>query len=128
MVKVATGKLKRLNIYGGDYDTIDGTGVRDYIHVMDLAQGHIAALSYLFNGGSSLTVNLGAGRGISVLELVRVFEKVSGRLIPYEIVERRPGDIATCFADSSLAEKILDWHALREVDEMCADYWVSVNS
>jgi UDP-glucose 4-epimerase len=128
IAKVAAGKLKKLNIYGGDYETVDGTGVRDYIHVMDLAQGHIAALSHLCNSGSSLTVNLGTGRGISVLELVRAFERVSGRLVPYEIVERRPGDIATCFADSSLAGKILDWHALRGVDEMCADYWVSVNS
>ena len=123
VAQVAIGKLDKLRVYGGDYPTNDGTGVRDYIHVMDLAQGHVAALSQLFNGGLSFTVNLGAGRGYSVLDVIRAYEKVSGRVIAYEIVARRPGDIAVCYADPMLAAEILDWHATRGIDEMCADSW-----
>ena len=120
---VAIGKLNKLRVYGGDYATSDGTGVRDYIHVMDLAQGHVAAISYLFTGRASFTANLGTGRGYSVLEVIRAYEKASSRPIPFEIVGRRPGDIATCYADASLAASILDWRATREIDEMCADSW-----
>jgi UDP-glucose 4-epimerase len=123
VAQVAIGKLDKLRVYGGDYPTVDGTGVRDYIHVTDLAQGHVAALSQLFNSGSSFTVNLGTGRGYSVLEVVRAYEKASGRTIPCEIVARRPGDIAACYADPSLAAEILDWRATRGLDEMCRDSW-----
>jgi UDP-glucose 4-epimerase len=123
VAQVATGKLDKLRVYGGDYPTPDGTGVRDYIHVMDLAQGHVVALSQLFNGGPSFTVNLGTGRGYSVLDVIRAYEKASGRAIPYEIVARRPGDIAACYADPALAAEILDWHATRGIDEMCVDSW-----
>jgi UDP-glucose 4-epimerase len=123
VAQVAIGKLDKLRVYGGDYPTPDGTGVRDYIHVMDLALGHVAALSQLFNGGPSFTVNLGTGRGYSVLDVIRAYEKASGRAIPYEIVARRPGDIAACYADPALAAEILDWHATRGIDEMCADSW-----
>lgn len=123
VAQVAIGKLEKLHVYGGDYPTDDGTGVRDYIHVMDLAQGHVAALSQLFNGNSSFTVNLGTGRGYSVLDVIHAYEKASSRRIPFEIVERRPGDIAVCYADASLAAEILNWHAMRGIDEMCVDSW-----
>ena len=123
VAQVAIGKLDKLRVYGGDYPTADGTGVRDYIHVMDLAQGHVVALSQLFNGGPSFTVNLGTGRGYSVLDVIHAYEKASGCAIPYEIVARRPGDIAVCYADASLAASMLDWHATRGIDEMCADSW-----
>ena len=124
VAQVAIGKLNKLRVYGGDYPTDDGTGVRDYIHVMDLAQGHVAAISQLFDrGGASFTVNLGTGRGYSVLDVIRAYEKASLRPIPFEIVERRPGDIAACYADPVLAAVILDWHATRGIDEMCADSW-----
>lgn len=123
VAQVAIGKLNKLRVYGGDYATADGTGVRDYIHVMDLAQGHVAALSYLFTDRASFTANLGAGRGYSVLEVIRAYEKASSRPIPFEIVGRRPGDIAACYADASLAASILDWRATRGIDEMCADSW-----
>lgn len=123
VAQVAIGKLNKLRVYGGDYATADGTGVRDYIHVMDLAQGHVAALSHLFTGRASFTVNLGAGRGYSVLEVIRAYEKASSRPIPFEIVGRRPGDIAACYADASLAASILDWRVTRGIDEMCADSW-----
>ena len=103
--QVAVGKRPRLQVFGNDYDTPDGTGVRDYIHVTDLAEGHVAALRYLLDGGGrSLTVNLGTGQGCSVLRLVRAFEKASGRPIPYDIVARRPGDVAACYADATLAQ------------------------
>ena len=122
VAQVAIRKLDKLRVYGSDYPTADGTGVRDYIHVMDLAQGHVAALSQLFNGGS-FTVNLGTGRGYSVLDVIQAYEKASGRAIPYEIVARRPGDIAACYADVSLAASMLDWRATRGLDEMCVDSW-----
>ena len=123
ITQVAVGKLPRLRIFGNDYDTPDGTGVRDYIHVLDLADGHVAALRYLLEQQRSITANLGTGRGHSVLELLRAFEQASGRTIPYEIVARRPGDIGACYADASLAHELLGWTAGRGVAEMCADSW-----
>ena len=122
--QVAVGKRPRLQVFGNDYDTPDGTGVRDYIHVTDLAEGHVAALRYLLDGGGrSLTVNLGTGQGCSVLSLVRAFEKASGRPIPYDIVARRPGDVAACYADATLAREYLGWQATRDIDTMCTDTW-----
>lgn len=121
--QVAVGKLPELYVYGDDYDTPDGTGVRDYIHVMDLAQGHLNALEKLVHGSGLSTYNLGTGKGYSVLEIVAAFEKASGKKIAYKIVARRPGDIATCYADPSLAEAVLGWKAMRGIDEMCADAW-----
>ena len=121
--QVAIGKLKKLNIFGGDYNTLDGTGVRDYIHVVDLAKGHVKILQVLHEKSQLVTVNLGTGKGYSVLEIVRAFEKASGRTIPYQIVERRPGDIDACYADTSYASKKLDWKAEYELDEMCQDSW-----
>jgi UDP-glucose 4-epimerase len=122
--QVAVGKRPRLQVFGNDYDTPDGTGVRDYIHVTDLAEGHVAALRYLLDGGGrSLTVNLGTGQGCSVLGLVRAFEKASGRPIPYDIVARRPGDVAACYADATLAREYLGWQATRDIDTMCTDTW-----
>ncbi|MBI3147577.1 MAG: UDP-glucose 4-epimerase GalE [Betaproteobacteria bacterium] len=123
IAQVASGKRARLQIFGADYPTADGTGVRDYIHVMDLAAGHLAALDYLQRQFGSITVNLGTGRGYSVLELVRAFERACGRVIPYEIVARRPGDIASCFADATLARDTLRWEAKRTLEDMCADAW-----
>jgi UDP-glucose 4-epimerase len=123
VAQVAVGKLPRLRVYGGDYPTPDGTGVRDYIHVVDLALGHLAALEHLSSHPSPITVNLGTGQGTSVLEMIRAFEKASGRKVPYEIVARRPGDVAECYADPSLAMKLLGWKAGRGVDQMCADQW-----
>jgi len=123
VAQVAVGKLPRLRVFGNDYPTRDGTGVRDYIHVVDLARGHLAALDYLTRKPSLVTVNLGTGRGYSVLEMIRAFEKASGRKVPYEVVPRRPGDIAECYADPALAQKLLGWQAGRGVDEMCADQW-----
>lgn len=123
--QVAAGTLERLAVFGKDYPTPDGTGVRDYIHVMDLAEGHLAALAYLDAqaGGTLLTTNLGTGRGISVLEMVAAFERASGKPIPYAFVARRPGDVASCYADTSLAERLLGWKARLGVDDMCADAW-----
>ena len=124
VTQVAVGKRDRLQVFGNDYDTIDGTGVRDYIHVSDLAEGHVAALHHLTDSsGRSFTANLGTGRGHSVLELVRAFERASGRPIPYDIVARRPGDVAACYADASRARELLSWQATRGIDEMCADSW-----
>jgi UDP-glucose 4-epimerase len=122
---VASGTLDKLSIFGNDYPTLDGTGVRDYIHVMDLASGHLAALDHLVNeeNGKLLTVNLGTGRGYSVLELLHAFEKASKKTIPYEFVDRRPGDIATCFADTTMAKNILGWSAQFEIYQMCEDTW-----
>ena len=123
VAQVAVGRRESLRVFGGDYPTPDGTGVRDYIHVVDLALGHVAALRYL-DGHEGLTaVNLGTGHGYSVLDMVAAFAKASGREIPYQIVERRAGDIACCYADPALAEKLLGWRAQRGVDEMCADAW-----
>jgi len=121
--QVAIGKLKKLSVFGGDYDTADGTGVRDYIHVVDLAKGHVQALKTLVDKPQLLIVNLGTGNGYSVLDMVKAFEKVSGKDIPYEIVNRRPGDIATCYADRAYAEKRLGWKTEHELDEMCEDTW-----
>jgi UDP-glucose 4-epimerase len=123
VAQVAVGRRAKLSIYGNDYDTPDGTGVRDYIHVLDLAAGHVAALQRLLGGGQSFTVNLGTGRGHSVLEVVRAFERASGRPIPYEIVPRRPGDVAACYADPTRARSLLGWQATRDLDAMCADSW-----
>jgi UDP-glucose 4-epimerase len=121
--QVAAGKRPFLNIYGKDYDTPDGTGVRDYIHVMDLAEGHVAALKSLVDVGRSFTVNLGTGSGHSVLEVVRAFEEASGQAVPYRFADRRPGDIARCYADASLAQSLLGWRASRTLPQMCADAW-----
>lgn len=123
--QVAVGKRACLSVFGNDYPTPDGTGVRDYIHVMDLAEGHLAALDYLFsrNQGELLTVNLGTGRGYSVLEMIESFEKCSGRPVPYKVIDRRPGDIASCYADPTKASELFGWRATRSIDEMCADTW-----
>jgi UDP-glucose 4-epimerase len=123
ITQVAVGKRDRLQVFGNDYDTPDGTGVRDYIHVTDLAEGHVAALRHLMDKGESITANLGTGRGYSVLELVRAFEAASGRPIPHEFVARRPGDVAACYADPSLAAARLGWRAQRDLASMCADSW-----
>lgn len=123
VAQVAVGRRPLLEVYGADYDTVDGTGVRDYIHVVDLARGHLAALAHLPEPGTAEAINLGTGRGTSVLELVNAFEKASGRQIPYEIVGRRPGDIATCYADPSLAADVLGWRAELSIEEACADAW-----
>ena len=123
VAQVAAGRRERLSVYGNDYPTPDGTGVRDYIHVTDLAEGHVAALRYLGSHPGLLTVNLGTGRPVSVLEMVRGFEKASGRTVPYQVVERRPGDVAACWADPSLAERLLGWRAQRDLAAMCADAW-----
>ncbi len=121
--QVATGKLSELSVFGDDYPTKDGTGIRDYIHVTDLSLGHINALQNLASNPGVVTYNLGTGQGYSVLEIVKAFEKASGKDIPYRIVERRPGDIASCYADTSKAERELSWSADRGIDEMCADTW-----
>ena len=121
--QVAVGKLPFLSVFGNDYPTPDGSGIRDYIHVVDLATGHLKALDKLMSNPGIVTYNLGAGRGYSVLEMVNAFEKVSGKKIPYRITERRAGDIALCYADPSLAKKELGWYAERGIDEMCADSW-----
>jgi UDP-glucose 4-epimerase len=123
VTQVAVGKRDRLQVFGNDYDTPDGTGVRDYIHVQDLAEGHVAALRYLLDTKQSITANLGTGRGHSVLELVRAFERASGRPVPCEIVGRRPGDVDACYADPSRAQQLLGWQARRDIDAMCADSW-----
>ncbi len=120
--QVAVGKLDKLNVFGGDYDTADGTGVRDYIHVVDLAKGHVKALQAL-DEPQVLIVNLGTGNGYSVLDMVKAFEKSSGKMVAYKIVDRRAGDIATCYADVSFAKTKLGWQAERELDEMCEDTW-----
>ncbi len=121
--QVAVGKLPKLRVFGADYPTPDGTGVRDYIHVVDLAQGHLKALERLTSSPGVVTYNLGTGRGYSVLEMVRAFEQASGRPVPHEIVDRRPGDIAMCYADPSLAREELGWSAERGIDDMVRDTW-----
>lgn len=121
--QVAIGKLKELSIFGNDYPTPDGTGVRDYIHVMDLALGHVAALQGFARHPGLLTVNLGAGRGYSVLELVKTFERVNQMPIPYRIAPRRAGDIAIYFADAQLARKLLNWETKRSLEDICRDTW-----
>ena len=123
VAQVANGQRAQLSVFGCDYPTPDGTGVRDYIHVVDLAEGHVAALNYLVREKGLLTVNLGTGCGYSVLDMVRAFEKASGRPVPYQLVPRRPGDVAACYADPAYAEKLLGWKATRGIDEMCCDAW-----
>jgi len=126
IAQTAVGKREHLNVFGDDYDTPDGTGVRDYIHVVDLAQGHIDALKKIErikDTGEVITINLGTGNGYSVLEVVQAFEKASGRKVPYIIAPRRSGDIATCFADPSYAKEVLGWEAKRDIDAMCEDHW-----
>ncbi len=123
MSQVAVGKLPFLSVFGNDYPTPDGTGIRDYIHVVDLALGHLKALNKLMSNPGVVTYNLGTGRGYSVLEILNTFEKISGNKIPYRITKRRPGDIASCYADPSLARKELGWYAKRGIQDMCADSW-----
>lgn len=123
VAQVAIGKRPYLNAYGNDYPTPDGTGVRDYIHVQDLAAGHVAALQVLLEKGESFTVNLGTGRGVSVLELVKAFEQASGRPVPYQIAPRRAGDVAQCYADPMLAQSLLGWRAQHTLADMCTDAW-----
>lgn len=121
IAKVAVGKLEKVRVFGNDYPTPDGTGVRDYIHVVDLAVGHVLALKKLFENSGLYTVNLGTGKGYSVLEVIEAFSKALGKPIPYEIAPRRPGDIAECYADPSLAEQLLGFRTARTLDDMCRD-------
>ncbi len=123
IAQVAIGRRPSLSVYGNDWPTPDGTGVRDYVHVMDLAQGHLAALERLYSHEGSFTVNLGTGQGVSVLQAVAAFERACGRSIPLRIAERRPGDVAACYASPTRAEALLGWRAQRSLDEMCADHW-----
>ena len=123
ITKVAIGELKQLRVFGNDYPTHDGTGVRDYIHVVDLAVGHVKALEKLATNPGLVTYNLGTGNGYSVLDVVKAFSEASGKEIPYEIVDRRPGDIATCYADPKKANEELGWKAERGIKEMCEDSW-----
>ena len=123
IARVAVRRLDRLRVWGSDYATPDGTGVRDYIHVMDLARGHLAALDYLDRRARSITVNLGTGRGYSVLEAVHAFERASGRAVAIEMAARRPGDVAQCYADASLAAREMGWRAELDLDAMCRDTW-----
>ena len=124
VARVADGQLKELSVFGDDYDTPDGTGVRDYIHVVDLAKGHLNALEKLDKEGKGLFIyNLGTGKGYSVLDMVKAFEKASGKKVAYKIVARRPGDIATCYANPAKAKNELGWEAKKGIDEMCKDTW-----
>ncbi len=123
VAQVAVGRRERLSVFGADWPTPDGTGVRDYIHVVDLARGHLAALRRVESASGMFTVNLGTGTGYSVLDMVRAFERASGRSVPYVLAPRRPGDIAQCYADPAYAEQLLGWRARLDVDAMCADAW-----
>jgi len=123
IAQVAIGRLDKLGIFGADYDTKDGTGVRDYIHVVDMAEGHLKALDHLDRIQGYKAYNLGAGKGFSVMEMVKAFEKASGKPVPYEIKPRRDGDLAAFWADASLADKELDWRVTRGIDEMMRDTW-----
>ena len=123
ITQAAAGLLGELSVFGNDYDTTDGTGVRDYIHVVDLANGHVAALDYLRKHPGLVTVNLGTGKGVSVLEMIKTFESVNHCKVPYRIAARRPGDIAKCWADTSLANQLLGWKATRTLKSMCQDAW-----
>ena len=123
VAQVASGQRECLQVFGSDYPTPDGTGVRDYIHVLDLAEGHLAALQYLLRKGGLLTVNLGTGCGYSVLDMVKAFESASGKKVPYTLTARRAGDIATCYANPGLAKKLLNWEARHGIDAMCRDAW-----
>ncbi len=121
--QVAVGRREQLTVFGNDYSTVDGTGVRDYIHVMDLAEGHVKALAWLKSQVGAHVFNLGTGRGYSVLEMVKAFELASGRAVPYRISPRRAGDVAAVYADPSKAERELDWKAVRDIEAMCRDTW-----
>ena len=123
VAQVAVGQRAQVAVYGNDYGTPDGTGVRDYIHVSDLADGHVAALRHLLDKPGSLTLNLGTGCGHSVLEVINAYARASGRELPYQVVARRPGDVAACWADPSLAEQLLGWRARLDLNRMCADSW-----
>lgn len=123
IAQVAVGKLPCLNVFGNDYDTVDGTGVRDYIHVVDLARGHLCAVKYVMEHTGTEAVNLGTGKGTSVLELVHAFEKACGKEIAYKITDRRPGDIAVCYANTDKAKKVFGWEAEYGIDKMCEDSW-----
>ena len=123
VTQVAVGLRSELSVFGNDYPTPDGTGVRDYIHVVDLAEGHLAALNALQTRSGVLTVNLGTGKGVSVLEMISALEQASGRKVPYRIAPRRPGDVAACYADVSYAKAVLGWAAKRDIREMCVDAW-----
>ena len=123
VARVAEGSLSRVSVYGNDYPTPDGTGVRDYVHVMDLAEGHVAALDHAHGNPGVHVFNLGTGRGQSVLEVIAAYESASGKPVPYEVAPRRPGDIAESWADVSKAEKVLGWKASRDLADMCADSW-----
>ena len=123
ITQVAIGKLEKLGVFGDDYDTPDGTGVRDYIHVVDLAIGHVKAVEKIADKEGLFIYNLGTGNGYSVLDVVHAFEKACGKPIPYEIKPRREGDIATCYCDPSKAKEELGWEAVRGIDEMCEDSW-----
>ena len=123
VAKVAAGQLECVNVFGDDYDTPDGTGVRDYIHVVDLANGHVKAVNYILTNPGLDVINLGTGKGYSVLDMVKAFSKACGRDLPYEIKPRRAGDVAMCYADPSKAERVLGWKAERGLDEMCQDSW-----
>ncbi len=128
VARVAAGKLKELSVFGNDYDTPDGTGVRDYIHVVDLAKGHIKALEKLEKEGKGLYIyNLGTGKGYSVLDMVKAFEKSTGKKVAYKIAPRRAGDIATCYSDPTKAKEELGWEATKTLDEMCKDSWNFIN-
>jgi UDP-glucose 4-epimerase len=123
IAQVAVGKLPYLRVFGNDYPTPDGTGIRDYIHVVDLALGHLKALDRLASNPGVVTYNLGTGRGTSVMEMLAAFERAAGKHIPYQVMARRPGDVPTSYADPSKAERELGWKAVRGIDEMCADTW-----
>ncbi|MEO0484555.1 MAG: UDP-glucose 4-epimerase GalE [Pseudomonadota bacterium] len=123
IAKVAAGDLPELNVFGNDYDTPDGTGVRDYIHVADLAQGHVLSLSQLLETGSGHVVNLGTGRGVSVMEMLRAYSAACGRDLPYKLSPRRPGDVATCYADPARAKALLGFETTRDLEDMCATSW-----
>ena len=121
--QVAVGKRDHLNVFGDDYDTPDGTGVRDYIHVVDLAKAHVKAIDYSLDHKGTEVFNIGTGIGYSVLDMVKAFEKANDIKVPYEIVDRRPGDIATCYADSTKAADMLGWKAEKNLEDMCRDTW-----
>lgn len=121
--QVAVGKLQKLSVFGNDYDTHDGTGVRDYIHVVDLAKGHVCAIEYAAKHTGAEVINLGTGTGYSVLDMVNAFEKTTGKKVPYAIVDRRPGDVAECYSDPAKAKQLLGWEAQYGLEDMCADSW-----
>ncbi len=123
IAQVAVGRREKLRVFGNDYDTPDGTGVRDYIHVVDLAKGHVAAVAYVLKNKGCEVFNLGTGIGYSVLDMVKTFEKVNGVPVPYEVVDRRPGDVAVCYADPTKSAEVLGWQAEKNLEDMCRDTW-----